>query len=1019
MAQVIHFPLSVGRQDRVDPKLAPLGVLGVCSNLRVRKDGRLASRTGYQPVAMTTPSAALFAYDLAELNGRLIALGTSTSDGYPTDIWEYLGGAVGQSGGAWRQGDPASPRTPVGPFTNMRQLGGVPHPEGGTGGVLDATAGAGYVCLLYKTANGTAVNTLVVRQSDDQTILFQRGGNGGLNPSFIDARVIFAGGKFFLLGATSGNAVSILQYTPGVSNDWTAFATVDGANAAAVTGMDIVPVGNPTTALVAAVFARGTVPTIQIKVYTSAGAQLGSTITVASSVSQAYLEADQTANQIVLLTAAGGAMALRTFNFATTLLAGPTAIASTSSGSLVRVRWSNFGTPIMVAANISGGSNGVIHNSYNPATHAVNFTFTVQGAFLRTRLLDSSSPGQSTIETVSWGGLIAPRIAANDFTDATNALFTLSRSGGFQHVRRDYLNAKLLPGNAGLSFDATTGKVLWTACVDDGSEQSMPSLALLDFKSTARRQVSKFGSLLYLSGGTPLVYDSRIAVEPGFDLPGIISITPSAAAGSLTPGATYTYQVHFEFTLADGSLIQGPPSQLFSVTMAAGQNTNTLVVQTPHSLPVSLGGAVYGADVTAVVSRNVWNPVTGTPFSVQRRAKTQPVLTGSANYGATLSIIDTAADTFVAQQGAIYTQAERGALSGPLEDNVPQAHSFTVATETRLFNAGLLRSYETQISKEGISGQVMPFSEFSTFFNQVAGQIIGVAFLDGAKLVFTRDEIYASEGDGPDDIGGGGLSAPREIPTPGGLKSWQSFLKVPDGLFYQIDDTKLFLLPRGADSPSWVGKDVEDTLLAFPDMAGTCRNKKDNASCFAVQNAGKTAAQIVVRDMRTGLWTTDSPPLQAVSGIAALTNYGATMAYASNGVVYVQSESSFADNTSTVIPTQWKTNPLYPFQLCGYGVMNDIMVNAEFRSAGTLALRVSYDDGVSFVAYDSFVISGLTVGATVERKWALQQSDITSIIFEWTFTPSAPGEGLILLAGALMVQPVTGQLKELDPAEQA
>jgi hypothetical protein len=77
------------------------------------------------------------------------------------------------------------------------------------------------------------------------------------------------------------------------------------------------------------------------------------------------------------------------------------------------------------------------------------------------------------------------------------------------------------------------------------------------------------------------------------------------------------------------------------------------------------------------------------------------------------------------------------------------------------------------------------------------------------------------------------------------------------------------------------------------------------------------------------------------------------------------------------------------------------------------------DDGVSFVTYDSFTLTGLTVGQTVQRRWALQQMDASSVIFEWTYTPSAPGAGLIIHNATLLSHGESDQLRELNPSEQA
>ena len=76
---------------------------------------------------------------------------------------------------------------------------------------------------------------------------------------------------------------------------------------------------------------------------------------------------------------------------------------------------------------------------------------------------------------------------------------------------------------------------------------------------------------------------------------------------------------------------------------------------------------------------------------------------------------------------------------------------------------------------------------------------------------------------------------------------------------------------------------------------------------------------------------------------------------------------------------------------------------------------MSYDDGVSFESHDSFALTG-TAGDTVKRRWSIRRSDIQSIVAEFIYTPSSPGEGLVLTQMTLLVDPSQG-LEDLDPAE--
>ena len=68
------------------------------------------------------------------------------------------------------------------------------------------------------------------------------------------------------------------------------------------------------------------------------------------------------------------------------------------------------------------------------------------------------------------------------------------------------------------------------------------------------------------------------------------------------------------------------------------------------------------------------------------------------------------------------------------------------------------------------------------------------------------------------------------------------------------------------------------------------------------------------------------------------------------------------------------------------------------------------------MTYDSFTLAGAS-GDTVKKKWAIQQSDITSVVLEFTFTPSAAGEGFILQRCVMATD--GSELEDLDPGDCA
>lgn len=1014
----VPVTFAFGRRDRVDPKLAPFGVLKTGRNLRLRKDGRLGTRHGYQPVEMTTANGTLRAFDIHEYKGRLLALGSDGGDGYPTDIFEH----TGFPGRAWRASDRYGRRVTLNPFTRAREVAGIPQLDADVADP-DVAAGGGYVCFVYRNVNHFAV---IVDADTDQVIHVEN--LGAFAPGVAATRwtrVVYAGGKFYVAFAGIGGAattVHLLQYAPGDAG-FATFATVTpGPTSADLSALDLVPVTNATTARVAVACDQGTFSDLTLRVFDANGSQLGSTITIVADPRHLSIDADQADNTInILAIDLAGTGLLRTYNFAGTLLDGPTAVTVGTRGYICRLPAApGFNEHLAVAVN--DASSNIVVQFWDLDAHTLTGTTTIQRAFITGRPVS----GQSATQNLA---IALPALVGPDFTTFignTNALFFVTPDVAHLSTR-DIGTARHLAGTAStrqrtLALDASRGRLAWLALRDPGTDIDHPVITLVDFQSAERRHAAAYGSLLYFAGATPSVYDGRFCSELQFnERPFIVSATPVAGGSALGVLATYQYVVHWEFVLADGSVLMSPVSAPVSVTLGSGQRTVNLVVSTPHSVRSAMGDAVYGADVLCVVSRTYWDTVTQTQDGLFRRCVVSRAGSGMSRYGRTVTISDgSMTDADLLDNESVYTQADRGVNSAPLVHFAPQACTYVAATEARLLHAGLAREHEVQVSKPAYLGEPFAFSPQSQFFAQASGPVVGVRRLDGARLLFTDDSILVLTGDGPDDIGAGELPPPAVLPTPGGLYEAWSFLEGPDGLWFQMAAEKLFRVPRGGGSPTWEGVDVEDTLASYPVITGAGKHRGDNAGLFACNSVERDEARILVRDFRTEQWLEDEPVAADGYGIEAMAPWGETVAYVTGGVVYAQSLTSFDDGDGDFIAPELCTHPLYPFGLGGYGEIYEMLLTGEYRGDCVLEARVSYDDGQSFVplvTFDLLAADGLSLGQTVQRKYTLPQDITSSIVVEVSVTTAGgPSEGFVFNQIDLLVEAEEG-LRELAADE--
>jgi hypothetical protein len=1010
--RVVTVPLTLGRADRVDPKLAPLGVVKTCQNLRVLKDGRLGSRKGYQPLTMTVSGiGTLTAYDIHEFsNGRLIAFGETAGEGYPVDIYEYR---ALPANSPWRFIDGTVAVKPtLTPFTYPKQVCGIPQPAGGVT-MSDCASGGGYVCIVYKPADTDFCYIQVVRESDDQVIVAVEQDNTG----YESIRVCWETDRFYFVGTTDDDEIVLRSFTPSTAS-FSTLATIEASGFPFnTTVFEINAIGHAGTGKVIVAYGLNTGTEVKVKRFGSTGTQDGTTLTfnAGANLQSIDIEADNTDNTInVLVSQTDASVDLSTYNFSNTLLDGPT--ACTNGGAL-----GGKGRVCRLPASVSDSFNehvavlvltdaGVTVQWIDQDAHTVTVAVSLGQVHSTSRMVTGSSVKETT--GVIFGGYV--EAAQDNFS--TNALFYVTSSMVHMATRDLRESARRAQSNTrplGLSKDTSTGRIAWNtlSALDVEGDIEQPTITTLDFHTTRRRQTANSGGSMYISGAPVQMYDGHLVMEAGFnEVPRIVSNT-QGTSGQLAQLATYNYVLVWEYTLPDGTFWESPPSPPFEVVMTGSNDENTLTVTSPHSARIALGSdTLMGTTVTGVLYRSVWDSVNSAPVG-NALVECQRFEYGNlfSDYGDTTTVNDTASDDNISENGILYTQG------GPVEHNAPSICSYIDSASNRIDVAGLVRPFEIQESKEHVLDQAVNFSNLSAFSQRVPNSINGIISLDGIRIIFTKKDIFAITGEGPNDDASGALSAPIEIASPSGLKDWRSLLKAPDGIWFQLDDNKLYRMPRGSGAPSWEGVDIQDTLATYPVITGACRHRRDDTIVFSCQNAETaTDGRVIVRSLRTGLWSEDTVPLQTSKGIEAISSFGDSVAYISGGTIYQQSTSSYADNTSTVIITEIETHPLYFFELGGNGKVHDVLLTGEYRSAGTLALRISYDDGLNFTTYDSFTLSGLTTGQTIQLKWALQQSDVTSVVCEWVFTPSTAGEGFIAHNAAFLVE-ATGGLKDLDP----
>lgn len=446
-------------------------------------------------------------------------------------------------------------------------------------------------------------------------------------------------------------------------------------------------------------------------------------------------------------------------------------------------------------------------------------------------------------------------------------------------------------------------------------------------------------------------------------------------------------------------IIAAFPGLTFSV-----DSTGTVLTLTTVATGLSASIVVGGGLVRGLLGLAVGQTVTGTVdaeagelFFLTATATAKPVV--STSYAEFTVITDRTADSDLIDNETLYTTGDRGAVSGVLDFAPPLPASFITATRDRVVCAG--RSEIVQISQKAFPNEAVAFVDTNlvgpvgfAYQARVEGNITGLAAVDDAIVVGTRDELFIIGGEGPNYVGIGEFTSPARLPSETGIYDNRATILCSEGLWFQGDVDKLYLMPRGGGAPAFDGKPVQDRLGTG--LSGAASTEGDMPTVvFAVENV----ARLVVRDLVTKQWFEDSIPEPAARSF--IEHRGLFYFVDDDGDVWGQ--GGFADNGAAVVLTV-TTGTLAPFGLAGWGRLAGIVVLAERISDGTLQLEISYDEGVTYTSLGTETITGVATGTPARAEFvpAIQRGDRYKLRF--TMTPTDGGAGLALHGFTLYVR---------------
>jgi hypothetical protein len=1005
----IHIPLVSGIDEAIDAKLLPNGSLTALTDVRFRKQGKIGPRHGYDLFILGS-DVGIASAEWA----RTVTLQIVDRVSLATPAQVVINAVA--SAGAQSYGDSPNFGTNATGFnSSLTTLGGVTRMAlpavcvAGNAGADTATAGKYFVCVTCDMdvigGGATPAGTLVATHYDKQTLTAL--GTQTITGTFTNPHLVAIGTTIRLFYAngtsvasqgdnTSSGTDPKFDGTPVVAGTATSATAAKYHHAAAYDSSNAV------------VCFQSGATTMEWGYVTSAGVYTQkATWSVTNTVRPCICRVGNGSSNVAVIWGDGATLGVGNCSYAIwdstgAVVTATTALDSTgqvcgypmvapvaATGGLVFV-WSDDRGPAATNSNrttlrnVSGTISSVV---YNMVAAALPFTLgfgvyvwmvdaaKTQAAgsaigFATYRLFDAF---QGTTAGSGPGGLPIQGGCAN--LKALPAKY-LMNVAAVNDPRRNVTAAVSQSPMPGLTAAATVLPVLGNNGI------FVPQLVCIEAGTFAERlQSAKVQNQLIFSGPRVCTYDGATFYPSGlFSGPAEIYAADGGVVGSGLDAGTYQYVAVWELIDANGQRTFSAPSNPVSITVAGNHQVN-LTTSTPPP---------FGTRVSPYFDLNLrwFRTLAGQTvfYAIANVATPAYVNTDKA---AAPAVADIATDAVIRLNEVLYTQGERGGMSGLLQNDEPPSAKFVAAGSDRVILGGLDDATAVQFSKLAFPGEPIQWTGSDSHRVLIDEPVTGVAWLDGLWYVFSRSSIYVISGVGPDDSGQGSFDSARKLPSSVGCVSGRSIVETRDGLMFQ-GQAGVYLVPRGGGAPQWIGERVQDVLASYPYVVAAYFEKNDGLAYFACVDAAGTSSTLLVYDVEHGQWIRDT--ISAAASFPAISNIAAF-----NGQVILnggvqQSASAFLDrySGSVVVAPVITTGDIRPFGTLGHGRTRKVVILGELRSASnsTMLVEVSTDSGTTYSTIGTFTLAG-TAGTSFRRECLLKYQLETAFRFRITLTPSS------------------------------
>jgi hypothetical protein len=555
----------------------------------------------------------------------------------------------------------------------------------------------------------------------------------------------------------------------------------------------------------------------------------------------------------------------------------------------------------------------------------------------------------------------------------------------FLHRDDAFLLAKTIAGSGG-GFVASTGRLpgvaltsgtgvfSWcglqrrrVAMINDGRNFAArePVDVTFTFDANDARRCVQLGGTLYIAAGEILAYDGVRIVELGHHVyPWVLSVIDASGGGSVAVG-TYAYKATWRYQNAQGEVDRSTTATIAQITVT-GNSTSFPSPNAP--LTVTHKTAVPPA---VEIWRTQVNPTADAPFYLAT-SNDPTALTNPNRYvpnDPTLASLPTFTDFY--SDSTLATKEINPENGGVLEALAPPAAKIVIATDTRLFLAGVAGDPDRiWYSRERNDGEVASFHDSLTIdVPPAGGAITSLWVMDGVLYVGRQYAIYALPGTGFDNTGGGANFGPAQIVSLDvGPVSQEAQCLTPPGLVFF--SSKGWYLCDRARTLRYIGGAVNafdaDTVLSV-DLLTSRHEVRALTNNRMLVWTYTDAVDLV--DAQTpggmGQWSERT----IADGLDAVLWNGSYVYLTSTGPK--QEQTSYSGLSYGIdVETSW----IKLRDLQGYGKVSEIMILGEYRSAHLVRVRVArdyqYDVSGNVVYFDdkAWSPSPTTIGSALQVR---------------------------------------------------